>query len=65
MKRGSQPTDLQARTGLFTPPGMSRWASANKDCDVVVFMGSPSLGNLVEIVVDYYWFERINQWRPL
>src|SRR2546425_5105636 len=29
-KNGSPPTPLNARTGLFTPPGMSRIAASNK-----------------------------------
>jgi hypothetical protein len=28
MKSGSDPTDLQARTGLLTPPGIDFWARA-------------------------------------
>jgi hypothetical protein len=41
---------LQARTGLFTPPGIRRWASANKDCDVVVFMGHSLMEILPELL---------------
>src|SRR3989344_3792774 len=29
MKRGVPPTALKARTGEFTPPGMTRWARSN------------------------------------
>jgi hypothetical protein len=38
-KRGSQPTDLQARTGLLTPPGITVWAFAKYDFDLSMFMG--------------------------
>jgi hypothetical protein len=38
MKIGSQPTDLQALTGLFTPPGITCRASLNISSDKVFFM---------------------------
>ena len=38
MNSGSAPTDLQARTGLFTPPGMICAARWNRFRDVSVFM---------------------------
>jgi hypothetical protein len=43
MKRGWPPTDRKARTGLFTPPGMSCWASLKSFADRVVFItgGAP------------------------
>src|SRR5918994_2382917 len=36
MKRGMPPTLLKARTGLFTPPGNTRWASLNSCSDLAV-----------------------------
>src|SRR5580765_840480 len=36
MNRGEPPTDLNARTGLSTPPGSSCVARANSFCDLVV-----------------------------
>ena len=30
MKRGVPPTARKARTGEFTPPGMTRWARSNR-----------------------------------
>src|SRR5215207_7075284 len=36
MKRGIPPTLLKARTGLFTPPGRTRWASRNSCSDDLV-----------------------------
>src|SRR5688500_10898774 len=30
---GVPPTPLNARTGELTPPGITRWASSNADCD--------------------------------
>src|SRR4051794_31553658 len=38
MNSGEPPTDLKARTGLSTPPGMSCWARANRRLDFVTFM---------------------------
>src|SRR5512146_361600 len=38
MNRGCPPTDRNARTGLFTPPGISCWASAKSLADLVVFI---------------------------
>src|SRR4051794_40703279 len=38
MKIGDPPTDLNARTGLSTPPGRSCCARAKRRCDRVVFM---------------------------
>src|ERR1700712_2512063 len=40
MKRGVPPTDLKARTGEFTPPGITADASANSRADVSARMGS-------------------------
>jgi hypothetical protein len=37
MKRGVPPTDRNARTGEFTPPGISFFANANSLPEVVVF----------------------------
>src|SRR5512143_2137159 len=40
MNSGSAPTDLQARTGLLTPPGITFWASLKSWEDfVAAFMG--------------------------
>ena len=33
-KYGVPPTDRNARTGEFTPPGMTRWARSNSDSSV-------------------------------
>src|SRR5438552_3314363 len=33
MKGGSPPTALKARTGLFTPPGITAFARAKSACD--------------------------------
>ena len=38
INRGWPPTDRKARTGLFTPPGMTFWASANNVWEVFVFI---------------------------
>src|SRR5437016_4519457 len=38
MKCGSAPTDLKARTGLFTPPGISRSAASKSFLLFVVFI---------------------------
>src|SRR5215813_6617749 len=38
MKRGEPPTDLNARTGLSTPPGSNCCAREKSFCDRVVFM---------------------------
>src|SRR5215472_17186602 len=38
MKSGEPPTDLNARTGLSTPPGSSCCAREKSFCDRVVFM---------------------------
>ena len=32
-KNGSPPTDLNARTGELTPPGISAWARVNRSCE--------------------------------
>jgi hypothetical protein len=40
MKSGCPPTDRKARTGLLTPPGITRCAAANSFLDVVVFIKS-------------------------
>src|SRR4051812_46269448 len=40
MNSGDSPTDLNARTGLSTPPGSSCCARAKSFCDAVVFMGN-------------------------
>jgi hypothetical protein len=37
MKRGVPPTDRNARTGEFTPPGIRPFANANSLPEVVVF----------------------------
>ena len=36
MNRGVPPTALNARTGEFTPPGVTRWARANHSADAAV-----------------------------
>jgi hypothetical protein len=36
MKRGVPPTAVKARTGEFTPPGMTAQASSNNVADTVV-----------------------------
>src|SRR6185312_11528728 len=36
MNRGVPPTDLKARTGEFTPPGMTAQASSNSRAEVAV-----------------------------
>jgi hypothetical protein len=36
---GWPPTDLNARTGELTPPGISVWATAKISSDFVVFKG--------------------------
>ena len=33
MKRGVPPTALKARTGEFTPPGVTAWARSNQSAD--------------------------------
>ena len=35
-KKGVPPTPRNARTGLFTPPGISRWADWKSDSDRVM-----------------------------
>jgi hypothetical protein len=35
---GCPPTDLNARTGELTPPGISFWAAANISSDLVVLI---------------------------
>jgi len=35
---GCPPTDLNARTGELTPPGMSFWAAAKISSDLVVLI---------------------------
>src|SRR5690349_13120791 len=40
MKSGCPPTDRNARTGLLTPPGMTRCAAAKSLLDAVVFIKS-------------------------
>src|SRR5436309_2955163 len=37
MKRGVPPTPRKARTGLFTPPGITCWAAANSSVERAVF----------------------------
>jgi hypothetical protein len=36
MNRGVPPTALKARTGEFTPPGVTAWARANRAADSAV-----------------------------
>ena len=49
-KNGSPPTDLNARTGELTPPGISVWARANRACERLVSMRwrSREVGGSVE-----------------
>ena len=39
MNRGVPPTALKARTGEFTPPGVTRWARSNQSADPEVERG--------------------------
>ena len=39
MNRGVPPTALKARTGEFTPPGVTRWARSNQSADAEVERG--------------------------
>src|ERR1700733_15146496 len=41
MKSGVPPTPRKARTGEFTPPGITFWARANRASDLAVFMTRP------------------------
>src|SRR6267154_5944754 len=45
MNSGDAPTDLNARTGLSTPPGMSFWARSKRLRDFAVRMGMKIFGN--------------------
>ena len=41
MNRGVPPTARKARTGEFTPPGMTRWARSNSSADFGAFVHAP------------------------
>src|SRR3990172_4846520 len=41
IKMGCPPTALNARTGLFTPPGINCCAAWNNSMDLSLFMASP------------------------
>ncbi len=45
---GCPPTDLNARTGELTPPGIRFWAAAKISSDLVVFM--VVLTNVISVV---------------
>src|SRR3954451_2044729 len=47
MKSGAAPTDVNARTGLSTPPGRIAWARANMRAERAVFMSPDSNGREV------------------
>ncbi|GHF66936.1 hypothetical protein GCM10017782_00580 [Deinococcus ficus] len=52
MNRGVPPTLRKARTGLFTPPGVTAFARANSRSDCVVLGGNgTSVGTLLGGVV--------------
>jgi hypothetical protein len=43
MKRGVPPTARNARTGEFTPPGITRWARSNNSAEIGASLTSLSL----------------------
>src|SRR5512139_2070658 len=52
MNSGVPPTERKARTGEFTPPGISVFASANSLLEVFVFSGATGASCLLEGGVD-------------
>jgi hypothetical protein len=54
IKHGSVPTDPQALTGLFTPPGMVLHALANSSLDFSICESLLSGENKVSIVKNCY-----------
>src|ERR1700737_1250432 len=46
MNRGVPPTDLKARTGEFTPPGITAHASANSRADAAVRASASTPGGV-------------------
>ena len=71
MNRGVPPTALKARTGEFTPPGVTRWARSNHAAELCVgralgrSAGSgttaffPTGGQVDEPPVDTVWRNRL------
>ena len=52
MKIGDPPTDLNARTGLFTPPGINFCDVSHACSDLKFFATFPSSGMTLEITFD-------------